>query len=349
MWRYAELLPVIDYQDVTLGEGLTALTRSARVEKEFRLGKTYFKQEFTCPTGSFKDRGASVLVARARELGAKGLVIDSSGNAAVSLSTYSARTQMKCFVFIPSYASMSKLTQSMVAGATVVKVNGTRQQAYEFANKVREKSDLYYCGFQTNCFPTEGMKTIAYEIAEQFDWDSPDWVVFPVGTGSGLLGCYKGFLEMKKLGWIHRIPSLACVQPDGCAPISSAFTKKSSTTPVQHPKSIAEGLLISNPLRGNMVLSALKETNGTAVSVSDGEIEEATRLLIAREGLFVEPSAGTAFAGLRKLTESGDIACDERIVCVLTGSGLKTLNFYQKFVTEPRTVDPNAQFEPTLD
>jgi threonine synthase len=346
MWRYGELLPVHYYPDLTLGEGMTALTRSRRLEKDYGLGQMFFKQEFTCPSGSFKDRGSSVLVARARELGFNEVVIDSSGNAAASLATYSARSGMACLVFVPSYVSTGKLIQCLTAGARVIKVRGTRQQTYEVANKVREKLRQLYCGFQTNAFTSEGMKTIAYEICEQFEWDPPDWVVFPVGTGSGISGCYRGFADFKRLGFIDQVPSLACIQPEGCNPISKAFEMhETSTRPLSNPTSIAEGLLIANPSRGERVLSILRETRGAAETVTDAEIEEASLSLMRREGLFVEPSAATSLAGLLKLTRADKIGRDERVVCILTGSGLKTPSFYQKVLTEPISINPDSQVE----
>ena len=349
MWRYSELLPVDSYEDITLGEGFTALSRSKRLEEELKLGRTYFKLEFTCPSGSFKDRGASLLAARAKELGYSGTTIDSSGNAAISLATFCARAALQCLVFVPSYASTGKLTQCIAAGANVIKVNGTRQQTYEVANKAREKLRLYYCGFQTNCFSSEGMRTLGYEICEQFDWTPPDWIIFPVGTGSGLSGCFKGLMECRNLGWVNEIPRIACIQSDGCAPISTAFKTKMPIIPVQDPASIAEGLLISNPLRGTQVLSILKQTQGVAETVSDAEIEEAAKLLASREGLYVEPSAAVSLAGLTKLTSKGELRKDESVVCVLTGSGLKTSDFFKMTATEPLTVEPQADISKVID
>ena len=346
MWRYEELLPVHYYLDLTLGEGMTAVTRSRRLEKDYGLGQVFFKQEFTCPSGSFKDRGSSVLVARAKELGFRGAVIDSSGNAAASLATYCARSAMACLVFVPSYVSTGKLIQCVTAGAKVIKVRGTRQETYEVANKVREKLQHFYCGFQTNSYALEGMKTIAFEICEQFNWEPPDWVVFPVGTGSGISGCHKGFAEFKRLGFIDHVPSLACIQPEGCNPISKAFEMhETSTRPIGNPTSIAEGLLIANPLRGEKVLSILRESRGAAETVTDAEIEEISQSLMRLEGLFVEPSSAASLAGLLKLTRAGKIGRDERVICILTGSGLKTPAFYQKTLTEPISINPDSQIE----
>lgn len=349
MWRYREFLPVDRFEDVTLEEGFTPISKSTKLKAQLGLGKTYFKHEFTSPTGSFKDRGSVVLVTRAKELGFRGVSIDSSGNTAASLATYCARAGLQCNVFMPSYASASKLIQCAVADANVIKVNGTRQQTYEVANKATAKLRLFYCGFQTNSFSSEGMKTIGYEICEQFDWDPPDWIVFPVGTGSGLVGCFKGLKELKQLGWIDHLPSMACVQPEGCAPIShAAKAGQSKAEPVEKPASIAEGLLISKPLRGAQVLSVLADSRGLAESVTESEIEKAAKLLMSSEGLFVEPSSAVSLAGLVKLVENGRIGRDEDTVCMLTGSGLKTYSFYQKTLKEPIEVDPDADLQNVL-
>jgi len=343
MWRYAELLPVSYSPQCSLGEGATPVVRSCRLEKEFDLGELDFKLEFTCPSGSFKDRGSSVLISRALQQGFSGVLIDSSGNAAASLATYAARANLKCVVLMPSKPTSTKLVQCISAGALVTKVLGTRQDTYEFAVRVRECARLFYCGFQTNPFALEGMKTMGYEICEQFDWKPPDWVVFPVGTGSALIGCFKAFTELTRLGWISKIPSIACIQPDGCAPISRAFQNNlEEIVHVTNPFSIAEGLLISNPVRGKSILSILRQTEGSATTVTESEIIDASRVLIGREGIFVEPSAAVSFAGLLKLKKTGKITREDRVLCVLTGSGMKSVDFYQKQTIEPMTVRPDS-------
>lgn len=343
MWRYAELLPVPYSPECSLGEGATPVARSHRLENEFDLGELDFKLEFTCPSGSFKDRGSTVLISRALQQGFSGVLIDSSGNAAASLATYAARANLKCVVLMPSKPTSTKLVQCISAGALVTKVLGTRQDTYEFAVRVRERARLFYCGFQTNPFALEGMKTMGYEICEQFDWKPPDWIVFPVGTGSALLGCFKAFTELRRLGWISKIPSIACIQPAGCAPISRAFLNNlEEIEQVTKPSSIAEGLLISNPVRGKRILSILRQTEGSATTVTEAEISDASRLLINREGLFVEPSAAVSFAGLLKLRKAGKITREDRVLCILTGSGMKTADFYEKQTSRTMTVRPDS-------
>jgi len=336
MWRYAELLPTDAEHAVTLGEGFTPLV-------EARRGSVFFKLEFSSPTGSFKDRGSSVLISKAVELKARATAIDSSGNAAASLSAYSAKAGLPCYVFAPAYASPSKLLQSQSYGSRVFKVEGTRRDTYEVATAAYTRFGWYYCGFQTNPYASEGMKTIGYEVCEQLGWKPPDWIIFPVGTGSGLVGCWKGLGELLKLGWISRMPHIGCVQPEGCSPIATAFLKSQAIQMVEKPKTIAEGLMIAKPLKGDLVLRALKETGGSTETVSDGEIASAGVELARVEGLFVEPSAAASYAGLKKMLNSGKISSGDRVVCMLTGSGLKTPEAYAEQAVRVELIKPEVE------
>jgi threonine synthase len=344
IWRYAELLPIPAGGAITLGEGCTPLVKAENLGHAIDLRNLYVKLDFTCPTGSFKDRGASVMISKAKHLRMKAVAIDSSGNAAAAIAGYAAKAGLRCYVFAPSYASEAKLIQSLAYGATVYAIDGTRRETYQTAKEAYQHFGWYYCGFQTNPYAVEGTKTVAYEICEQLAWTPPDHVVFPVGSSSNLVGCWKGLKELHRLGWIPRLPSLACIQSEGCAPIAAAYKTGSMTIiPVEHPKTVAEGLMISHPLKGNLALQALSETEGSAEIVTDAEILQAGKLLAKREGLFVEPSTAVAIAGVRKLAEAGLIAKDELVVCVLTGSGLKTREAYSKLVGRPTTVKPGLE------
>lgn len=350
MWRYAELLPVDKKNVVSLDEGFTPLLKASSLERRLGAGSLSLKLELACPTGSFKDRGASLLVSKAKELGVNTLVIDSSGNAGVSLSAYSARAGLMCYVFVPAYASAGKIVQCVVGGAHVIRVEGTRRDTFEITRKAYQRYGWYYCGFQMNPFASQGAKTIAYEICEQFDWSPPDWIVFPVGTGSALIGAWKGFKELHELNWIKRVPSLVSIQPTGCAPIATAYKKHASTIePVAEPKTVAEGLMIGNPLRGEIVLKAMEETGGCAEDVTDQDILEAGKFLAASEGIFAEPSAAASVAGTIKLLEQGRIEKGERIACILTGSGLKSPESYSRLLAKPRLIQPSlAQLETAI-
>lgn len=340
MWRYRELLPVVSDSVVSLGEGFTPLIHADRLGQHMGLNRLLLKLEFTCPTGSFKDRGSSLLLTKAREIGARTVAIDSSGNAAASLAAYSAKAGIPCYVFAPAYASIGKLVQAMANGARVVKVDGTRKDTFEAARMAIARYHWYYCGFQVNPFASEGSKTIGYELCEQSRWQPPEILVFPVGTGSGLIGCWKGLKEFRELGLVERLPSMVCVQPEGCSPIATAFKRHEEIAPVERPKTLAEGLMIAQPLKGRPVLDALKESNGSAETVSDDEIMTAAKLLARTEGIFVEPSSAASLAGVTKLAAHGRIDRDQRVVCVLTGSGLKTLDTYSGAFPEPLTIGP---------
>ena len=340
MWRYQELLPVTSDNVVSLGEGFTPLVQADRLGESLGLGQLFLKLEYTCPTGSFKDRGSSLLLSKAKEVKANTVAIDSSGNAAASLAAYSAKAGIPCYVFAPSYASIGKLTQAIANEAKVVKVEGTRKDTFEAAKMAIAKYGWYYCAFQVNPFASEGSKTIGYEVCEQTGWQPPDYLVFPVGTGSGLMGCWKGLKESRELGLVEKLPSMVCVQPEGCSPIARAFKQGKEIVPFEKAQTIAEGLMISQPLKGKHVLSALTESHGQAETVSDEEILSAAKLLAKLEGVFVEPSSAAAIAGLIKLVNSGKIDRDQKIACILTGSGLKTLETYSGAFPEPLTIRP---------
>lgn len=344
MWRYSEFLPLDMKQSITLGEGFTPLIKSEVLGRALGLKNLYLKLDFTCPTGSFKDRGASIMVSKAKQMNMKIIAIDSSGNAAASVAAYSAKAALKCYVFSPSYASIGKLVQSMAYGATVFTVDGTRKDTYETAKAAYKHFGWYYCGFQTNPYAIEGLKLVAHEICEQLGWAPPDRVVIPVGTGGNLVGCWKGLRELYQLAWIPNLPSLACIQPEGCAPIVKAYKNGLQTIiPVDKPTTVAEGLMIGHPLRGGLVLEGLSETDGVAEAVSDSQIMEAGKLLARTEGVFVEPSAATSIAGVVKLVDEGVISRDETIVCILTGTGLKTSEVYSE------TVGKTVKIKPGLD
>lgn len=340
MWRYAELLPPEPENVVSLGEGFTPLIRSARIGGSLGLRGLMLKLDFENPTGSFKDRGASVMISMAKQLGFGEAVLDSSGNAASSISAYSARLGIECFIFVPDYASEGKLVQSSAYGAKAFRIKGTRSDAYRAANYARERFGWYYCGFQTNPFAIEGPKTIAFEILEQLDWRAPDWIIIPVGTGSGLLGIYKGIEELRAIGMIDGSPALVCVQPEGCCPIAKALREGSDDVePVDRPETIAEGLMIGSPLNGSRAIEAVRDTGGVGEIVSDREIFEAGAELAGREGLFVEPSAAASLAGAKKLVEEGTADPGDIMVCVLTGIGLKTKTAYADLSKIP-TIPP---------
>ena len=342
IWRYKEFLPVLLHSAVTLGEGHTPLIPTSTLSDQLGITNLQLKLEFTSPTGSFKDRGASVMISRARQIAQK-VAIDSSGNAAAAVSGYAARAGVDCYVFAPAYASIEKLIQSLWYGATVFAVQGTRLDTYETAKAAYQQFNWHYCGFQTNPYAIEGLKTVAYELCEQLQWQPPDYIAIPVGSGGNLIGCWKGLSEIQQLNWIPQLPRIICIQPDACAPLSTAYSTQREIQPIIKPKTIAEGLMITKPLRAQQVFKALDNTNGITETVNDQEILEASRLLAKTEGIFVEPSAAVSLAGIKKLRDAGLLSASDNVVCLLTGSGLKSAKFYANSNLRPIEITPGLR------
>ncbi len=325
IWRFRDLLPIGDERSiVSMGEGLTPLVKAARYGSSVGLDNLGLKADYLNPTGSFKDRGTSVSVSKIRELGIQQVFDDSSGNAGASLAAYCALASVGCTLYVPSTAPAEKLIQAEVYGANVVRISGSRTDVAEAARQAWTTSAVYYASHNLSPFFFDGMKTLAFEISQDRDWAVPDSVVFPVGGGALMAGAHKGFRELTKLGWINRIPKLHCVQSEVCMPITEAFRKGvDHVESSQEGETIAGGIRISSPGRGDQVLRALRDTGGKAVSVSDQDILRHQRLLGRREGMFAEPTSCAALAGLEKLLEMGAIERQEAVVVPLTGSGLK--------------------------
>jgi threonine synthase len=341
LWRYTKALPIREESIITLGEGFTPLVPTKKLDVPSQL---MVKLDYVNPTSSFKDRGSTVAISKANESRVNSVAIDSTGNAAASISAYAARAGILCYAFIPSYTEPEKVVQVLTTGATVIKVKGTRQDCHDLVEAAYRRFGWYYCGFMVSPYAIEGTKTIAYEICEQLDWNPPDWIVFPVGTGSGIVGCYKGLKELRTLGWIDRIPRLVCVQAEGCAPIAGAYKQGSTDIlPVKAPKTVAEGLAVGAPPKGQLVLEALRKTDGLAETIKDVETLETAKMLAAKEGIYVEVSAAPSVAAAIKLIQAGTIDKRDRVVCELTGTGLKSHAEYARMTPPTFEIEPNLQ------
>lgn len=317
LWRYDEFLGM--EKPISLGEGLTPLVTA----KGYGVNALY-KLEFLSPTGSFKDRAVCAMVSFLRSIGVGEVVEDSSGNAAASLSAYCARAGIRAKIFVPTYASPAKLRQIEIYGAELVSVAGARIEATRAAEAAAQ-AGTYYASHYWNPVALEGLKTFAYELAEQLDWRCPDNLVVPCGHGTLLLGAYYGFRALAESGVISRMPKLFGVQAAACAPIVEAFDAgQRESAPVEAGETVAEGIRITEPVRSREILTALSETQGRAVSVQEEEIQQAHRQL-AGSGLFVELTSAVAAAGLKRLVDGGVIGPDECTVAALTGNGLKNL------------------------
>jgi threonine synthase len=315
LWRYREAIPVLQEKDVlTMGEGFTPLD-------EIELGgrRVLIKVDYLFPTGSYKDRGASVLISKCKELGIKRVVEDSSGNAGCAIAAYCARGGIQCRIYVPEDTSRGKLVQIEKYGATLVRVQGSRERTAEVT--LAAASRVYYASHCWNPFFLHGTKTFAFEIWEQMGWKVPDVLVLPVGHGTLFLGAYLGFKELKEEGMVKRIPRLVGVQSASCAPLSLALQKgREETFPIKKKQTMAEGIAIASPVRGKQILKALRETGGEIQVVTEKEIGQAVKEM-GRRGHFIEPTSAATIAGLKKyLKERGR---KEVVVSTFTGIGLK--------------------------
>jgi threonine synthase len=315
-WRYARALLVGAEDAISLGEGWTPL-----VSGDWGGSAVRFKLEFMMPTGSFKDRGMTVMVSYLRSRGIDRVLEDSSGNAGASLSAYAAAGGLSCRILVPEAASYPKVAQIAACGADVVTIEGSRQDVADAA--LRQSAEIFYASHNWQPFFVEGVKTLAYELWEQLGFRPPDNVVVPLGYGSNVLGCDRGFDELLRRGEIGARPRLFGVQAANCAPYHAAFRAGvEHLLPAQISPTVAEGIASAKPTRVAEVLRAVRESGGTVVAVDEAEIVEALRGL-ARRGLYVEPTSAAAAAGLTRLQASGTIRPEETTVLVLTGSGLK--------------------------
>jgi threonine synthase len=316
VWRYAKALRVDAAHAVSMGEGSTPL-----VAGEWRGAPVLYKLDFMMPTGSFKDRGMTVMLSYLRSRGIDHVLEDSSGNAGASLAAYAAAAGMRCRVLVPETASYPKIAQIAAAGADVVTIKGSRQDVAEAA--LRQSAEIFYASHNWQPFFVEGIKTLAYELWEQLGFAAPDNLVVPLGYGSNVVGAEVGFAELVRHGEIARRPRIFGVQAARCAPYAATFQAGGERlVPTEIAPTIAEGIATAKPTRVAEVLRAVRETDGSIVAVEEREIVEALRDLAGR-GLYVEPTSAVAAAGLGRLLASGAIRPEERTVMVLTGSGLK--------------------------
>ena len=316
LWRYAAALPVAVSDPVTLGEGCTPLVR-----RPWRGRHAHFKLEWLAPSGSFKDRGASVMLSILRQQGVDAVLEDSSGNGGAAVATYAAAAGMRAKILVPASTSPAKTVQMRAAGAEVALIPGTRQDTADAA--VGQADSIFYASHNWQAHFLQGTKTLAYELWEDLGFSAPDAVIIPCGAGSNILGCDIGFSELLRRGEIARLPRLYAVQPAHCAPLHAGFEAGAEDfVPVTPRPTLAEGASIAQPVRGRAVLAALRRSGGGTVAVSEAAIEAAL-MELARSGLYVEPTCAMAAAALTDLTARGAIRPEETTVVVLTGTGIK--------------------------
>ncbi len=342
VWRYRDFMPIHEATKlVTLNEGGTGLHHSARLCAELGLTNLWVKNEGENPTGSFKDRGMTVGVTKAVELGARHVICASTGNTSASLAAYAARAGIKCTVLIPSgKIAYGKLSQAMIHGAKVLQIRGNFDEALEFVLKLAEKHKSIYLLNSINPFRIEGQKSLGYEICEQLNNEAPDRIIIPVGNAGNISAVWKGLTEFYKLGYINKLPKMTGIQASGSAPIAHMIKDNSNQiTPIENPETIATAIRIGAPVSWKKAVNAIRESHGTAETVTDEEILEAQMMLARVEGIFVEPASASSIAGLMKLVKNGVIQKDERIVCVTTGHGLKDPDTAIKQSERPIEID----------
>lgn len=315
MWRYREALPVAnDEAIISFKEGFTPLLTVNLQGK-----KVFIKQEQLFTSGSYKDRGAAVLMSHVNELGIKKVIQDSSGNAGCAIAAYAAKANMDCGIFLQADTSPGKIAQMKMYGANIIKVNGSREDAAAAA--LAAAAANYYASHCYNPYFFHGTKTFAYEVCEQLNWQAPDAVVLPAGNGTLIIGCYIGFHDLLRAGYISNMPKLIAVQAANCAPLATAFTKGAATpAATTNMPTIAEGIAIAAPVRGAQMLHMVRETNGTFISVAEEEIKAAW-LMCGKMGYYIEPTSAATIAGLIKYNEAYS---DNTVVSLFSGHGLKS-------------------------
>jgi threonine synthase len=321
IWRYRKLLPVFDSSYiVSLGEGFTPILELANLEKCFDLS-IFLKDESTNPTGSFKARGISVAVSKAKELGIEHCIIPTAGNAGVALSAYCAAGGMKSTVIMPEHSPQPLKDNCRKYEAELITVKGLIDACGSLARQMVHDTGGFDMSTLKEPYRLEGKKTIGFEIAEQFNWRLPDVIIYPTGGGTGLLGMWKAFHEMQELGWISgKLPRMVIVQSKNCAPMIELFEKGTINENFTAKPTIAFGLAVPKPFAKDLMLDVLRESNGTAIAVSEDEIEHCMQEVAAAEGLFLCPEGAATYMGLKKLVELKWIQNNESVLLFNTGS-----------------------------
>ena len=329
MWRYFEVMPVLDEANVvTLGEGFTPIFKTDRLAKDTGCSSLFIKDEGLNPTASFKARGLGAAVSKAKELGITRLTMPSAGNAAGAMTAYAAKAGMEAYVFMPKDAPEANRVEVEVTGANLELVDGFITDAGRISAQRAEELGLFDVSTLREPYRVEGKKTMGYEIAEQMGWTLPDVILYPTGGGTGIVGMWKAFSEMEAMGWIDgKRPKMFAVQSEGCAPIVRAFNEGTEfAEPWENPHTLAAGIRVPAAIGDYLILQSLRESGGGAITVSEDEILSDLRAVASLEGMFICPEGAAIVAALRKLLADGTLSPDESILLLNTGSGLKYLD-----------------------
>jgi threonine synthase len=341
MFRYAPFLPLNpESPRPQLRIGWSPLYRPAGLARALGFKDLYIKDDGQNPTGSLKDRASAIAVIRAVEEGATTVACSSTGNAASSLAGNAAALGLAACIFVPERAPQGKVAQLLIFGARVISVQGNYNDAFRLSAEAIEHWGWYNRNAAINPFLVEGKKTVAMEIAEQLNWEIPDWVAVSVGDGCTIAGVWKGFSDLYRVGWIDKLPKLLGVQSSGCSPLVDAFLENRPWRPAEE-NTIADSIAVGVPRNPEKALQAVKASGGTMVAVSDEEILDAMRLLGRSSGIFGEPAGVAGLAGLRCLVGKGAIGSDETITVIVTGNGLKDVRNAIAAAGEPIRIEPS--------
>ncbi len=332
LWRYAEILPIRDPMNrITLGEGGTSIYEIPTYADQIGLHHLWIKDEGLNPTGTFKARGAAVGVARALELGEKTLAMPTAGNAGSAWAAYCARAGLELHVVMPDDTPVVNMREVSACGAKLHLVDGLISDAGTIVGAACSEFGWYEVSTLKEPYRVEGKKTMGFEIAEQFDWQLPDVILYPTGGGVGMIGLWKAFDELEQLGWIngHR-PKLIAVQAKGCAPVvSSIELGVEGCEAIIDASTVSSGLRVPKPFADRLLLRIIRSTEGNAIAVSDEDTIEMTKLVASTEGVFVAPEAGAMFAALPKLMSDRQISPDDKVVLLSTGNALKYTDLFK--------------------
>lgn len=346
LWRYRELLPLGSRAVITpLSVGMTPVYAAPRLAAELGVARAWVKDDGRNPTGSLKDRASALVVARAMEAGVKTVSTASTGNAAAALAGISASVGMTPVIFVPASAPEAKIAQLLVYGAKVVLIEGTYDQAFDLCFTICQQKGWYCRNTGINPFTVEGKKTVAFELAEQLGWQIPDVVVVSVGDGNIIAGVHKGFVDLLQLGWISRIPRLIGVQAVGSSPLVRAWKDGISARDMQpvNAETIADSISAGVPRDRAKALRAVRQTDGAFVDVTDDQILQAIPEVAQLTGVFAEPAAAAAFAGVKVAIERDFIQQSEQVAILLTGNGLKDIRRAQQSVGKPVRSAPDVE------
>ena len=328
MWRYHAMLPVLNKQNIiSLGEGMTPVLPLQTLGKKYDLPQLFLKDESLNPTGSFKARGLSVAVSKAKELGIRSCIVPTAGNAGGALSAYCAKAGIEATVIMPKHTPILFQQECALYGAKVILVEGLINDCGKLAKAMQQDQDVFDMSTLKEPYRLEGKKTLGYEIAEQYNWQLPDVIVYPTGGGTGLIAIWKAFKEMISMGWIeNKLPKMIAVQAENCQPIVYSWTGLHANASQYIGKaSLANGLAVPNPFGEDLIMETLIESSGCALAVTEQEMISGVKEIARSEGVLVAPEGAAVWKGLLKLVDEGFIDRDEKILLLNTGSGYKYL------------------------